>query len=176
MVSSSTIADSEEPSQCSRDLCRAHREEDGGTDDPPARPQEELLEELLEAIEFVCSFLASKNFRLRDIIEATGFERNATIVSAKEIINENDETRKRFEIMARTVFRKFKACLNVKDVNDHRWAYDAINIVYKSLREDREQADISQIIMELHSVVSENIKFPKHSASGRFGLRMTSRL
>ena len=132
-------------------------EEDGGTADPPARPQEELLEELLEAIGMVRSFLASKDFRLEDIIEKSGFERNAAIVSAKEIINENDETRKRFEIMARAVFRKFKACLNVTGINDHRRAYDAISIVYKSLQEDRDQADISQIIKELQGIVGESI-------------------
>ena len=132
-------------------------EEDGGTPDPPARPQEELLDELLEAIDMVRSFLVSKDFRLEDIIEKTGFERNAAIVSAKEIINENDETRKRFEIMARAVFRKFKACLNMAGINDHRRAYDAINIVYKSLQEDREQADISQIIKELQGIVGKSI-------------------
>ena len=132
-------------------------EKDGGTPDPPARPQEELLEELLEAIGMVRSFLASKEFQLEDIIEKTGFERNAAIVSAKEIINENDGTRKRFEIIARTVFRKFKACLNVPGIYDHRAAYDAINIVYKSLQEDRDQADISQIIRELHEVIGESI-------------------
>ena len=132
-------------------------EEDGGTADPPARPQEELLEELLEAIGMVRSFLASRDVRLEDIIENTGFERNAAIVSAKEIINENDGTRKRFEIMARAVFRKFKACLNVPGIHDHRGAYDAINIVYKSLQEDWEQADISQIIKELHGIVGESI-------------------
>ena len=132
-------------------------EEDGGTADPPARPQEELLEELLEAIGMVRSFLASKDFRLEDIIEKTGFERNAAIVSAKEIINENDGTRKRFELMARTVFRKFKACLNVAGINDHRQAYDSINIVYKSLQDDRDQADISQIIKELQRIVGESI-------------------
>ena len=131
--------------------------EDSGTSDPPARPQEELLQELLEAIEMVRSFLAKKGFRLEDIIEKSGFERNVAIVAAKEIINENDETRKRFEIMARTVFRKFKACLNVTGINDHRRAYDAINIVYKSLQEDREQADISQIIKELHEIVGQSI-------------------
>ena len=131
--------------------------EDGGTSDPPAKPQEELLQELLESIDLVRSFLAAKNFRLEDIIEKSGFERNAAIVAAKEVINENDETRKRFEIMARTVFRKFKACLNVTGINDHRRAYDAISIVYKSLQEDRERADISQIIKELHETVGQSI-------------------
>ena len=132
-------------------------EEDGSTADPPAKPQEELLEKLLEAINMVRSFLASKDFRLEKIIEQVGFKRNAAIVSAKEIINENDETRKRFEIIARTVFRKFKACLNVTGINDHRGHYDAINIVYKNLQEDRDQADISQIIKELHEIVGQSI-------------------
>ena len=132
-------------------------EEEGSTADPPALPQEELLQELVDSIEMVRSFLASKDLRLEDIIEKTGFERNAAIVSAKEVINESDETRKRFEIMASSVFRKFKACVNDPGVYDHRMAYDAINIVFKSLREDRDQADISQIIKELHEIVGESI-------------------
>ena len=131
--------------------------EEGGASKIPAKPQGELLEELVEAIDTVRLFLAAKNFRLGDIIDKSGFDRNAAIVAAKEIVNENDETRKRFEIMARTVFRKFKACLNVSGVNDHRRDYDAINIIYRSLQEDREQADISNIIKELHKIVGESI-------------------
>ena len=76
-------------------------EGEGDTADPPVRPQEELLEELLEAIRMLWSFLDSRDFHLEEIIEKTGFERNAAIFSAKETINENDGTRKRFEIMAR---------------------------------------------------------------------------
>ena len=73
------------------------------------------------------------------------------------MVNQNDETRKRFEIMARTVFRQFRACLTVKGVDVHRSACDAINIVYKSLQQDRDNADISQIIRALHDVVGESI-------------------
>ena len=132
-------------------------EAEGGTDDPPALPQEELLQELMDSIELIRSFLESKDFRLEDIIEKKGFERNAAIVSAKEVINENDETRKRFEIMARSVFRLFKSCVNEPGVYDHRGAYDAINIVFKSLKEDRDHADISQIMKELHEIVGQSI-------------------
>ena len=132
-------------------------EEEGGTADPPALPQEDLLQELVDSMELVRSFLASKDFRIEDIIEKTGFERNAAIISAKEVINENDETRKRFEIMARSVFRIFKACVNEPGVYDHRGVYDVINIVFKSLREDRDQADISQIMKELHGIVGQSI-------------------
>ena len=123
----------------------------------PARPAEELLEDLDEAIALVRAFLAERGFRLEDIKEKTGFARNAAIVAAKEGVNENDETRKRYEIMAREVFKKFKACLTLAGVNAFRHAYDAINITYKSLQSDREAADITDIIRALHGVVDEVI-------------------
>ena len=130
---------------------------DGGGEDPPAKPHEELLDELAEAIDSVREFLAAKAFRLEQIIEKDGFERNAAIAAAKEVVNENDETRKRFEIMARIVFRKFRASLTLKEVHVFRSAHDAIDIVYKSLQADRDNADISQIIRELHDIVGEHI-------------------
>ena len=130
---------------------------DGGETDP-ARPEEELLADLAEAIAFVRGFLDERGASLNDIIEKTGFERNAAIVAAKEAANENDESRKRFEVMCREVFKKFKACLNIQGVNTHRTDYDSINVVYKSLQQDREQADISDIIRQLHQVVDGAIE------------------
>lgn len=123
----------------------------------PTLPKEDLLAELIEAIGFVRDFLQVQGFRLEDINEKTGFARNAAIVEAKEAVNENDQTRKRFEIMAREVFKKFKACINVLGVNGQRDARDAINIIYKSLQADREAADISDIIRQLHGIVDEAI-------------------
>ena len=130
---------------------------DGGEVEP-AKPEEELLADLSEAIAFVRAFLAQGSASLDDIIQKTGFERNAAILKAKEAANENDQARKRFEVMCREVFKKFKACINVKGVNSHRADYDAINVVYKSLQQDREQADISDIIRRLHEVVDEAIE------------------
>jgi type I site-specific restriction-modification system R (restriction) subunit len=80
------------------------------------------------------------------------------LAAAKEAANENDETRKRFEVMCRAVFSKFKSCLTVSGVNDYRRDYEAVNAVYKSLQQDREQADISDIIRQLHQVVDEVIE------------------
>ncbi|MGV8110321.1 type I restriction endonuclease subunit R [Methanospirillum sp.] len=124
-----------------------------GGENNPTRPEEELLADLVEAIGFVKSFLATGNAPLDNIIAKTGFERNAAIVAAKEVANRNDQTRKRFEVMCREVFKKFKACITINGVNDHRQEFDAINIIYKSLQDDRQQADITYIIRELHKVV-----------------------
>ena len=124
----------------------------------PARPEEELLSELAEVIAFVRAFLTERGAALAEIIQKTGFQRNAAILVAKEAANENDETRKRFEIMCREVFKKFKACINVSGVHAHRAEYEAVNIIYKSLQKDRDEADISDIIRDLHPVVDEAIE------------------
>ena len=139
---------------------------DGGSIDP-AKPDEELLADLVEAIAFVRGFLDERGASLDDVTQKTGFGRNAAIVESKEAANQNDETRKRFEIMCREVFKKFKACVNVQGVNAHRANRDAINIVYKSLQQDREQADITDIIRQLHEVVDEAIEIqPEVVADG----------
>ena len=143
----------------------------GGEEDEndPAKPNEELLESLNESIAFVVEFLRNNGFELEQIITETGFAKNAAIVKAKEVINQNDETRKRFEVMAREVFNKFKACINVPGVNTYRDLRDAINILYKSLQADKEKADISDIIKELHAIVDDSIdtgtkiREPKHN-------------
>ena len=131
--------------------------EDGAQIDP-ARPDEELLADLAEAIALVRDFLDKRNAPLDDIIKKTSFQRNAAIIACKEAANENDETRKRFEVMCREVFKKFKACVNVQNINTHRKDRDAIDIVYKSLQQDRNQADISEIIRELQRVVDAAIE------------------
>lgn len=124
----------------------------------PVKPEEELLKDIDEAIDLIRGFLQERGFRLEEIIEKKGFERNRKIVDAKEAVNENDETRKRFEILAREAFKKYKACITIPGINDYRQLYDAINIIYRSLQEDRDKADITDIIRELHRIVDETIE------------------
>jgi len=144
----------------------------GNVDDPnvppeidPIRPEEELLADLEEAIEAVKAFLKAQGFRLEDVLEKTGFERNKAIIDAKEAVNQNDESRKRFQIICREVFKKFKACLTIKGINVFRHDYDAINVIYKSLQEDVEKADIWDIIQALHKIIDESVE-PKEVKDG----------
>jgi type I restriction enzyme R subunit len=123
----------------------------------PVKPEEELIKELAVTIDEVTQFLKDKGFLLERILSEDGFNRNRAIVDAKEAINENDNSRKRFEVLAREVFKRFKSCLTIKGINNHRKAYDVINIIYKSLQDDREQADITHIIRQLHEIIDEGI-------------------
>ena len=130
----------------------------GGNDGAdPLHPEEELIAELAEAIQLVRDQLSSNGFELDDMIQATGFARNKALVDAKEAINTDDESRKRFEISARAVFRKYKACLTFKGVGAYRAEYEAVNFIYKTLEDDRDKADTSEIIQRLNAIVSEAI-------------------
>lgn len=129
-----------------------------GGEAEPARPHEELLADLAESIDLVKQFFEDRGFEMIDITESDGFARNAAIMQAKEAVNEDDQTRKQFEVSAREVFKKFKACITIRpQINDYRLDRDAINIVYQSLQDDREKADISQIMRELHQIVDDSV-------------------
>ena len=130
-----------------------------GTDsgEDPVKPEDDLLRELDEAIRLVREWLADKGAPLAAIVEGEGFAKNAAINAAKEAANENDETRKRFEVLCRTVFSKFKACITFAGVNRHRAEYAAIRIIYMSLQQGKKDADISGIMRELQAIVDEAI-------------------
>ena len=83
---------------------------------------------------------------------------SATLLDAKEADNIDDESRKKFEISARSVFRKYKACLALKGLQDHRSDSEEISVHYKTLRDDRDKADTSAIIRKLNAIVSDAIE------------------
>jgi type I restriction enzyme, R subunit len=128
-----------------------------GEETDPLHPEEELLEELREAIGLVREQLQGNGFALDVLHEAVGMAKNAALVAAKEAVNVDDESRKKFEISARAVFQKYKACLTFKGVQEFKPDQDAISFIYRMLEEDRDNADTSAIIQRLNAIVSEAI-------------------
>lgn len=128
-----------------------------GPETDPVKPEEELLEDLEEAIEETRAFLSGKGFNLDSVIESEGFDKIGAINLAKEVINGSGETRKKFEILAREVFNRVKSCISMKEVNRFRDEYGAIDIIYKKLQDDRQKANITAIIKELQAIVDKAI-------------------
>jgi len=129
-----------------------------GGGNEPVKPDATLLAELKEAIRLVRKYLKQQGGSLNDVKNKIGFDQIAAINQAKDVINQNDETRKMFGIMAREVFKKFKACLNIRELNEFRDDYAAIDVIYKKLQEDRDEADITNILRQLHIIVDEAIE------------------
>ena len=129
----------------------------GGPEVDPVKPEEQLLQELSEAISEAREFLSERGYQIDNLKTKKGYERIGEIPKAKELINGSEETRKRFEILAREVFKKFRACLTIDGINDYRWDYDAVNAIYRSLQDDRDSSNITSVIKELHTIVDEAI-------------------
>lgn len=123
----------------------------------PLNPEETLLAELAETILIVREGLRADGFGLERMHAQSGFEKLKALKDAKELINANDETRKRFEISARAVFRKYKSCLTFSKVETYKSDFQAINYIYSSLQEDKMAADTSAIIQKLNAIVAEAI-------------------
>lgn len=140
-------------------------EEGEGPAVDPLNPEEKLIGELQDAIALVRVELKDGDFDLDALHSATGFAKNKALVDAKEGINKDDETRKRFEITARAVFRKYKACLTFEGVRAFRADHDAINYIYQSLNDDRKEADTSEIMQKLNEIVGAAISIERDPAS-----------
>jgi type I restriction enzyme R subunit len=130
---------------------------DGATGTDPAKPQDDLLGLLDEALMIVDDWLGERGVPLSGILDSTGFARNKAILDTRESISENDEVRRRFELMARQVFARFKSCVHAPGVNDRRARVDAVGIVYKSLKDDTDRTDIGHILQALRDEVDRAI-------------------
>ena len=132
--------------------------DDSGGDEEIVAPIEERVQALIEAIEATESHLRMLGFDPSSLLGAKGFARIKCIADAVEAVYSSDEAKRRFEIMAREVFNRFKALL----VEPSAWAYaerhDNIEAVYKKLTERRDTADVTALLKELHRIVNEAIQ------------------
>ena len=99
--------------------------------------------------------LASTPARLRG---ATGFDRIEALRDAVDALYTSDEAKRRFEIMARQVFIRFKALLMEPSALAYAERHDNIEAIYKKLQEKRDTADVTEVLKELHRIVNEAIR------------------
>jgi type I restriction enzyme, R subunit len=89
---------------------------------------------------------------------ATGFVRIAALRDATNALYTTDETKRRFEIMAREVFSRFKALITEPSAHAYAERHDNIEAIYKKLEERRDTADVTEVLKELHRIVNEAIR------------------
>ena len=77
---------------------------------------------------------------------------------AVDALYTSDEAKRRFEIMARQVFIRFKALLMEPSAFAYAERHDNIEAIYKKLEEKRDTADVTEVLKELHRIVNEAIR------------------
>ena len=129
--------------------------------DSPIGEEKELIEELSEAIKETKLHLGQLGFELKELTDIdddkVGFEKIKLLNDAKEVIYSSEENKKKFEILARTVIKKYKACVFNENINKYTKDYEAINAIYKLIKGDKRNDDITYIIRDLHDIVDDAI-------------------
>ena len=132
---------------------------DEGTDgEEIITPIEEGVQALIEAIEATESHLRGLGFDPALLIGSTGFERIKGLKDAVEAIYTSDEGKRRFEVLARQVFARFRALLMEPSAFPFAERHDNIDAIYKKLSERRDTADVTELLKELHRIVNEAIR------------------
>ena len=131
-----------------------------GTDDVPVRPLEELIADLDETIQATDLFLDDEcQFKLISIINADdNLYRIKHIEEGYNALCKNDETRNKFGILAREVFKKYKALMPDKAIYDFKDKRDAINALYSLMNDKIDEADVTHIVSRVQYVVNQSIE------------------
>lgn len=130
----------------------------GGTaGDDPTLDKEELLKKIVDTISSITAYMAEQKFDLSKLVSSTDFEKMALLKKAADAMCSTDETKKRFEIQARELFRMFKYVeRNELSPDSHKYK-NAISEVYNLMQEKRKHADNSALMSQINDIVSEYI-------------------
>ncbi|HVC96888.1 MAG TPA: type I restriction endonuclease [Pirellulales bacterium] len=132
--------------------------DDDGLPDDIVAPIETLVAALVDALNAIENHLRALAFDPGRLVGATGFARIAALRDAVEALLTSDEQKRRFEIMAREVFSRFKALVTEPSVIMYAERHDNIEAIYKKLEEKRDTADVTKVLKEPHLIVNAAIR------------------
>ena len=132
--------------------------DDGDGSEEIVAPIEERVQALIEAIEATEAHLRGLGFDPVILTGSTGFARIKCLKDAVEAVYATDEAKRRFEVLARQVFVRFKALLMERSAFPFADRHDNIEAIYKKLTERRDTADVTELLKALHRIVNEAIR------------------
>lgn len=131
----------------------------GEEPEPPVKPKEDLIRQLEEALVSTETFLQDEvNFNLEELTKASGLQKLAAMEKGVNAVYTNDETKRKFQILAREVFKKFKALQPDKVLNQYSSRKNAIDVIYTAIEENVESADVAEIMKKIQDVVDKSIE------------------
>ncbi|WML51709.1 type I restriction endonuclease subunit R [Neobacillus sp. PS3-12] len=129
----------------------------GGDTSDPTPDKEKLLLRIFELLKEITDYMAEKEFNLSNLVRSSDFVKLALVREGANVMCVSAEVKKRFEIMARELFKLFKYVERNEVSDDHRAYKNAISAVYDQMQEKRKHSDTSDLMIQLHNIVSEYI-------------------
>jgi type I restriction enzyme R subunit len=132
--------------------------DDGTGGEEIVAPIEERVQALIEAIEATEAHLRNLGLDPASLVGTRGFARIRGFADAVDAVYSSDEAKRRFEILARQMFIRFKALLMEPSAFAYAERHDNIEAIYKKLTERRDTADVTELLKALHRIVNEAIR------------------
>ena len=132
--------------------------DDGAGGPDIVAPIEERVQALIQAIKETEAHLCGLGFNPAALIGSRGFARIKGLADAVEAVYTSDEAKRRFEVLARQVFVRFRALLMEPSAFAYAEHHDNIEAIYKKLTERRDTADVTELLKKLHRIVNEAIR------------------
>ncbi|MGB5988736.1 MAG: type I restriction endonuclease subunit R [Marinifilaceae bacterium] len=145
----------------------------GGKSKGGSGPVEDLIaleKDLKKAIKDVVDYLKVLKFNLSDLINAKPMEKIANLNKAENCICLNETTRTSFEVMARNVFRKYKALFPEEQIKPYIKKYNAIDAIYSLLNQKVKTADVTEIMCSLQAIVDDSVLVETNSVAEKEGV------
>lgn len=121
-------------------------------------PIEERVNALIDALDETEKHLRGLGFEPTRLTGARGFPKIQAIADGVEAVYTSDESKRRFEILSRVVFTRFKSLIMEPAAFIYAERHDNIEAIYKKLEERRDTADVTDLLKELHRIVNEAIR------------------
>ncbi len=136
------------------DYAAADPDDDTGD---PVEPIEERIAALIDAIEAAEDHVTKLGFDWSRFENATGFDRIEAIMDAVEAVRSSEEEKRKYEILAMEVIKRFRALNMEPSVYQFAERRDNIEAIYKKILQKRTVVDVSDVLKELHKIVNQAI-------------------
>ena len=144
---------------------KSHTDEPGcGGETDPVKPREDQILDYVASIQACVDHLVSLGFTTFDeLVASTGFEKILQYERAVEAVYTSDESKVKFEVLAREMFKKGKYLVGEAGIRPHVPRFNAIEAIYKKLQQNRDIADTSEIMKAVHDIVDSSIDIQRAS-------------
>lgn len=128
-----------------------------GGGDTPIRDKSELVEYLKQAIAEATSFCAEHEVNAAEIQGATGLKKVKLLDDAVDSLVVNDESKRRYLLLAANVARLCRAILPDPSANEYVGVCILFSVIAEKIRSLAPPADISEVMGQVEKLLDESI-------------------
>lgn len=143
----------------------------GKESEDPVIDKDELIVRISALTREIEFFLEDQGYDLEALFVAKGFDKVNQIKNAADAVSVTDESKKRFGIMARELFKMHKF-VTTKELEPRLVSsYDAIRAIYSQVNKKVEHADTTDLMVELQRIVDDHIGVKSTDEGRKSGTR-----